>query len=77
MPGAIDNAGGRPVLVEIDANYCVDLAHLEAQMQLSGARFFMLSHLRGHIADMDAITELCERHDVLLIQGCTHTMGAT
>jgi dTDP-4-amino-4,6-dideoxygalactose transaminase len=77
VPGAIDNAGGKPVLVEIDANYCVDLAHLESQMQQSGARFFMLSHMRGHIADMDAITELCERHDVILIEDCAHTMGAT
>jgi dTDP-4-amino-4,6-dideoxygalactose transaminase len=77
VPGAIDNAGGKPVLVEIDANYCVDLAHLEAQMQQLGARFFMLSHMRGHIADMDAITELCERHDVILIEDCAHTMGAT
>jgi dTDP-4-amino-4,6-dideoxygalactose transaminase len=77
VPGAIDNAGGKPVLVEIDANYCVDLAHLESQMRQSGARFFMLSHMRGHIADMDAITELCERHDVILIEDCAHTMGAT
>ena len=77
VPGAIDNAGGKPVLVEIDTNYCVDLAHLESQMQQSGARFFMLSHMRGHIADMDAITELCERHSVILIEDCAHTMGAT
>ena len=76
VPGAIDNAGGRPVLVEIDDNYCVDLDHLEAQMRASGARFFMLSHMRGHIADMDAIVTLCERHGVTLIEDCAHTMGA-
>ena len=29
VPGAIDNAGGMPVLVEIDENFCVDLNHLE------------------------------------------------
>jgi len=77
VPGAIDNAGGKPVLVEIDANYCVDLAHLELQMEQSGARFFMLSHMRGHIADMDAVVELCARHKVILIEDCAHTMGAS
>jgi dTDP-4-amino-4,6-dideoxygalactose transaminase len=77
VPGAIDNAGGKPVLVEIDANYCVDLAHLEAQMVQSRARFFMLSHMRGHIADMDAVVELCERYKVILIEDCAHTMGAS
>ena len=76
VPGAIDNAGGKPLLVEIDDNYCVDLAHLESRMRDSGARFFMLSHMRGHIADMDAIVELCERYGVILIEDCAHTMGA-
>ena len=77
VPGAIDNAGGKPVLVEIDRNYCVDLAHLEAMMQQSKARFLMLSHMRGHIADMDAVVNLCTRYDVTLIEDCAHTMGAS
>jgi dTDP-4-amino-4,6-dideoxygalactose transaminase len=77
VPGAIDNAGGKPVLVEIDRNYCIDLAHLEAMMQQSKARFLMLSHMRGHIADMDAVVNLCTRYGVTLIEDCAHTMGAS
>jgi dTDP-4-amino-4,6-dideoxygalactose transaminase len=76
VPGAIDNAGGKPVLVEIDNNYCVDLAHLEQMMQSSKARFFLMSHMRGHIADMDMVVTLCEKHGVALIEDCAHTMGA-
>ncbi len=77
VPGAIDNAGGKPVLVEIDRNYCVDLAHLETMMQQSQARFFMLSHMRGHIADMAAVVDLCASYGVTLIEDCAHTMGAS
>jgi dTDP-4-amino-4,6-dideoxygalactose transaminase len=77
VPGAIDNAGGKPVLVEIDRNYCVDLTHLETMMQQSKARFFMISHMRGHIADMDAVVKLCTRYGVTLIEDCAHTMGAS
>lgn len=76
VPGAINNAGGVPVLVEIDENYCVDLKHLEMMMRESQARFFMISHMRGHIADMDAVVRLCEQYKVLLIEDCAHTMGA-
>jgi dTDP-4-amino-4,6-dideoxygalactose transaminase len=76
VPGAIDNAGGKPVLVEIDHNYCIDLAHLETMMQQSKARFFMISHMRGHIADMTAVVALCEKYGVTLIEDCAHTMGA-
>jgi len=77
VPGAIDNAGGKPVLVEIDRNFCVDLNHLENMMQQSKARFFMISHMRGHIADMHAVSALCRQYEVTLIEDCAHTMGAT
>jgi dTDP-4-amino-4,6-dideoxygalactose transaminase len=77
VPGAINNAGGKPMLVEIDDNYCVDLAHLESMMQQTQARFFMMSHMRGHIADMNAVVSLCEKYGVTLIEDCAHTMGAS
>jgi dTDP-4-amino-4,6-dideoxygalactose transaminase len=77
VPGAIDNAGGSPVLVEIDENFCVDLNHLEEMMLASQARFFMISHMRGHIADMDAVVELCDKYQIILIEDCAHTLGAS
>ena len=77
VPGAIDNAGGKPVLVETNPDYCVDLAHLETMMQQSKARFFVISHMRGHIADMDAVLALCRQYQVTLIEDCAHTMGAS
>lgn len=76
VPGAIDNAGGVPVLVEVDENLRADLDHLDAQMRASGARFLLLSHMRGHIVDMDRVVALCERYGVTLIEDCAHTMGA-
>ncbi len=76
VPGAINNAGGQPILVEIDENYCVDMQHLEAMMDSSGSRFFIMSHMRGHIADMDAVVALCKKYAVILIEDCAHTMGA-
>ncbi len=77
VPGAIHNAGGIPVLVEIDSGYCVDLDHLQKMMIETDSRFFMISHMRGHLADMDVITDLCKQHNVIMIEDCAHTMGAT
>ena len=76
VPGALHAAGARPVLVEIDEDWHTDLADLEAKAQASGARFFLLSHMRGHIADMEAVMAVCERHALTLIEDCAHTMGA-
>ena len=76
VPGAIDHAGGRPLLVEITDDYVIDLEDLERKASTSGARFLLLSHMRGHIADMDALTALCAAEGLILIEDCAHTMGA-
>jgi len=77
VPGAIHNSGAVPILVDVAEDYCIDLDHLEAQAKASDAKFFMLSHMRGHIADMDRIMEICQRYDIFLIEDCAHTMGAS
>ena len=76
VPGAIHAVGGVPVLIEIDASWHIDLEHLERQAKSSGAKFLMLSLMRGHIPDMDRIVEICEAHGITMIEDCAHTMGA-
>ncbi|SHE53337.1 dTDP-4-amino-4,6-dideoxygalactose transaminase [Modicisalibacter ilicicola DSM 19980] len=77
VPGSIHGAGGVPVLVDIQDDTTVDLDDLRRAAEESGARFFLLSHMRGHIGDMEAIVELCDELGILLIEDCAHTMGAT
>jgi len=76
VPGAIFAAGGVPAFVEIDDNWHTDIDDLRTKAKQSGAKFMMLSHMRGHIADMDAIMEICEANNITLIEDCAHTMGA-
>lgn len=76
VPGAIYATGGEAVLVEIDENWHTDPADLAAKADASGAKVFMLSHMRGHIADMDAIMEVCNARGITVIEDCAHTMGA-
>ena len=77
VPGAMHNVGAVPVLVDIDSNYHIDMDDLEAKAGETGARFLLLSHMRGHIADMDRLMEICERLEICLIEDCAHTMGAS
>lgn len=76
VPGAIHNSGGVPVLVDVADDYCIDLDDLAEKAASSGAHYFLLSHMRGHIADMDRIMAICEQHQLVLIEDCAHTMGA-
>lgn len=75
VPGAIEHAGAQPVFVQCTDGYRVDLVDLEKRAR-QGARVFLLSHMRGHIADMDAVTAICRRHGITLIEDCAHTLGA-
>ena len=77
VPGAIASVSGRPVFVEVTEDLTIDLAHLEVQAQASGARVLLLSHMRGHVCDMEALMALCDRLGVTVIEDCAHTMGAT
>ena len=76
VPGAIHNVGGVPILVDIDDNYHIDLDDLDAKAASSGAKYLLLSHMRGHIADMDRVVVICEAHEITLIEDCAHTMAA-
>lgn len=76
VPGAIQAVGGKSILVEVDENLRIDLSDLEKKIRSSGAKFLLLSHMRGHLCDMVALMEICEAHGVLVIEDCAHTMGA-
>ncbi len=77
VPGAIAHAGAESVLVDIDARFVIDIDDLDRKAAESGARFLMLSYMRGHIPDMDSVMAVCRRHDLLVIEDCAHTMGAS
>nr|WP_323779277.1 aminotransferase class I/II-fold pyridoxal phosphate-dependent enzyme [Amylibacter sp.] len=76
VPGAIANAGCTPVFVEVTDQLVMDLVDLKAKIASSGAKFLMLSHMRGHIVDMDALMAICDAAGVKVIEDCAHTMGA-
>jgi dTDP-4-amino-4,6-dideoxygalactose transaminase len=75
VPGAIENAGATPVFVEITEDYLTDLQDLENKAGQSKAKYFLLSHMRGHIVDMDRVAEICGRLGIVLIEDCAHTVG--
>jgi dTDP-4-amino-4,6-dideoxygalactose transaminase len=76
VPGAIASIGAKPVFVEVTEGLTIDLAHLEMQAKASGATILLLSHMRGHVCDMEALAALCDRLGVRVIEDCAHTMGA-
>ena len=76
VPGAIEAAGGKAVLVEVTEGLVIDIDDLARKAESSEARVLMLSHMRGHIADMGALMEAADTLGIAVIEDCAHTMGA-
>lgn len=76
VPGAIAHVGATPVLVDIDDDLTINFDDLERKAFESDARTLLLSHMRGHICDMAALTSVCEKLGISVIEDCAHTMGA-
>ncbi|PJE29766.1 dTDP-4-amino-4,6-dideoxygalactose transaminase [Pseudooceanicola antarcticus] len=74
VPGAIAAVGGRPVYVEVTEDLVIDLDDLEAK--IGAAKVLLLSHMRGHLCDMDRLMQICDAAGVKVVEDCAHTMGA-
>ncbi|WP_323783537.1 DegT/DnrJ/EryC1/StrS family aminotransferase [Thalassovita sp.] len=74
VPGAIASVGAVPVFVGVTEDLVIDLDDLAAK---SGqADVLMLSHMRGHLCDMDRLMAICDAAGIRVIEDCAHTMGA-
>ena len=74
VPGSIASVGAVPVFVGVTEDLVIDLDDLAEKAPLSNV--LMLSHMRGHICDMDRLVEICREAGVRIVEDCAHTMGA-
>lgn len=75
--GAIAHLGAEPVLVEVTPDLVIDIEDLTAKAEASGAKYLLLSYMRGHIPDMDRVMAACETAGITVIEDCAHATMAT
>lgn len=75
VPSSIIHAGLVPVLCEVGENYRIDIQDFAARLPDVDA--VIISHMRGHTSDMDAILALCAKADVPVIEDAAHSLGTT
>lgn len=75
VPGAIAAVNAVPVFVEVTEALTIDLDDLAEKAASTGARVLMLSHMRGHLCDMDRLMDICDANAITVIEDCAHTMG--
>ncbi len=77
VPGAVAHAGGQPEFVGITPDYVIDLDDLAEAATRSGAKVLLLSHMRGHIVDMETLMGAATELGLTVVEDCAHTMGAS
>ncbi|MCE8546905.1 aminotransferase class I/II-fold pyridoxal phosphate-dependent enzyme [Ruegeria pomeroyi] len=75
VPSSVVHADCVPVLCEVGANYRIDMADFEAK--LDGVQAVIISHMRGHTSDMDAIMALCDARGIPVVEDAAHSLGTT
>jgi dTDP-4-amino-4,6-dideoxygalactose transaminase len=75
VPSSVLHAECVPVLCEVGDNYRVDLADFETK--LDDVQAVIISHMRGHTSDMDAIMTLCDARNIPVIEDAAHSLGTT
>ncbi len=75
VPSSVLHADCTPVLVEVGPDYRIDMGDFRAK--LPGAQAVLISHMRGHTSDMDAIMALADAAGVPVIEDAAHSLGTT
>ncbi len=75
VPSSVVHADLIPVLCEVGDNYRIDLVDFEAK--IDGVQAVIISHMRGHTSDMDAIMAICVAKGIPVIEDAAHSLGTT
>lgn len=74
VPSAVVHADCTPVLCEVGANYRIDLDDFDAKIDQDIA-CVLISHMRGHTSDMDAIMAACDARGIPVVEDAAHSLG--
>ncbi len=77
VPSAVENLYAVPILVECGRDFKVDIENLKQKLDENpDVKVFLLSHMRGWISDMDAITGLCSTYRIPIVEDAAHALGS-
>lgn len=75
VPSSVVHADCIPVLCEVGRNYRIDMSDFARKLEDVSA--VIVSHMRGHTSDMDAIMSLCDARGIPVIEDAAHSLGTT
>ncbi|MCL5097952.1 MAG: DegT/DnrJ/EryC1/StrS family aminotransferase [Candidatus Omnitrophica bacterium] len=69
------HCGAKPVFVDIDDTFCLDVCHLESAITPRTVGIIPV-HIYGHPANLDRVFEVANKHHLWVIEDCAQAQGA-
>lgn len=69
------HCGARPVFVDIDESFCMDVSQLEALITPRTVGIIPV-HLYGHPVDLDPVVAVAAKHHLWVLEDCAQAQGA-
>jgi len=76
IPSAVHHVEAELVTVGSTRDLVIDVRDLAWKADKSGARYLVLSHSGGHVADLDDITRVCGERGIKVVEDCADSLGA-
>ena len=73
---AVVNAGGTPILVDVDKDYNIDVSKIEEAVTPK-TKAIIPVHLNGRMCDMETIVTIAEKHNLAIIEDACQSLGAS
>ncbi len=74
VPNSVIWTGAKPVYVDIDETYNLNVAKLEKAITPK-TKAVIVQHTFGKPADIEKIQEMCKKHNLVLVEDCAHGLG--
>ncbi|MDU8926371.1 aminotransferase class I/II-fold pyridoxal phosphate-dependent enzyme [Alisedimentitalea sp. MJ-SS2] len=74
VPSSVVHADCVPVLCEVGENYRIDIEDFAVRLD-EDISAVIVSHMRGHTSDMDAIMALCNDRNIPVVEDAAHSLG--
>ena len=76
VPGSIVHANANPIMIDINEKYVIDLDSFKNSIaENPETKVLLLSYMRGHVPNLDKVSEICETNNITLIEDCAHALG--
>lgn len=69
------HCGAKPVFIDIDETYCLDVELLEASITPRTVGILPV-HLYGHPANLDRVLQIAQKHRLWVVEDCAQAHGA-